>query len=194
MFDSLDLIKNVERVYDSDTSFQFLKDFERVLEELGLYVFPNWIEGELLEGPNIERHWVTCKFMWPRDQMPDPMGGKRLLEYDCKIKYIKSTIIEPRKIKKPSDMRPDGSNKGKLDEKPVWVVEVQMPRRLITYIYNGYQRHLDDFTDPLMPNSNDLDQAEPEGEDDLGTESADNTGGDESLEDDYNDLDVEGST
>ena len=39
MEDVYDLIKNVEQVYDSNTSFQVLKDFERVLEELDIYVF-----------------------------------------------------------------------------------------------------------------------------------------------------------
>ena len=39
----------------------------------------------LLEGPNIERHWVTCSFFWDAENMPDPMGGKRLLDYDCKV-------------------------------------------------------------------------------------------------------------
>lgn len=193
MFDTLDLIKNVEYVYNSDTSFQYLKDFERVFEELGLYVFSNWMDGELLEGPNIERHWVTCKFMWPREQMPDPMGGKRLLDYDCKIRYIKSTIIEPRQIKKPSDMRPGGSKKGKLDEKPVWVVEVQMPRRLITYIYNGYQRQQDDLIEPTLQGEDSLDDAGPEDteletSEDEGAEDTEGGAGANDLEDALDDL------
>ena len=38
MQDILDVIKNVENIYDSDTSFTVLKDFERVLDELDLCV------------------------------------------------------------------------------------------------------------------------------------------------------------
>ncbi len=34
MEDIYDLVKNVETIYDSDTSFQILKDFERVLDEV----------------------------------------------------------------------------------------------------------------------------------------------------------------
>ena len=90
MEDVYDLIKNVDAVYSSNTSFQVLKDFERVLEELDLYVYKNWQDGELLAGPEISRHWVTCKFMWDREDMPDPMGAKRLSEYDCKIGYSKT--------------------------------------------------------------------------------------------------------
>lgn len=137
MEDIYDLIKNVEMVYDSDTSFQILKDFERVLDELDLYVYKNWGEGELLEGPKIDRHWITCKFMWPRSQMPDPMGAKRLVEYDCKIGYKKDYIIKPRKIRKPDDIRP-GTKKGKLDRHAIWIVEIEMPKKLIADIYSSY--------------------------------------------------------
>jgi hypothetical protein len=49
MHDIYDIIKNVETVYDSNTSFQVLKDFERVIDELGIYVYQNWDEGELAE-------------------------------------------------------------------------------------------------------------------------------------------------
>ena len=145
MEDIYDLIKNVDAVYSSNTSFQVLKDFERVLEELDLYVYKNWQEGELLAGPEISRHWVTCKFMWDREDMPDPMGAKRLSEYDCKIGYSKSYIIKPRKIRTPDDVRP-GSKKGKLDKHPVWIVEIQMPKKLIADIYTGYIE--DAFIDP----------------------------------------------
>lgn len=130
MQDVLDIIKNLESVYDSNTAFQVLKDFERVLDDLDIYVYKNWEDGEIASGPNIDRHWVTCTFMWKKDNMPDPMGGKRLLDYDCKVKYIKSSLIQPRKIRKPDDIRP-GTKKGKLDRIPVWLVEIQMPKSLI---------------------------------------------------------------
>ena len=138
MQDVMDIIKNIESIYDSNTSFQVLKDFERVLDHLDIYVYKNWKDGELCEGPNIERHWVTCCFMWPHEDMPDPMGGKRLLDYDCKVSYEKSHLIVPRKIKEPDDIRP-GTKKGKLDRKPIWVVTIKMPKRLIADIYTGYR-------------------------------------------------------
>ena len=83
MRDVLDIITNIESIYESDTALSVLKDFERVLDELDLYVYANWEDGELVEGPKIERHWVKASFMWPKDKMPDPAGGKRLLDYDC---------------------------------------------------------------------------------------------------------------
>jgi hypothetical protein len=136
MEDIYDLVKNVESVYSSNTSFQVLKDFERVIDDLDVYVYSNWEDGELLSGPDITRHWVTCKFMWDRQNMPDPMGGKRLLDYDCKVSFKKSYMIKPRKIRKPDDVRP-GTKKGKLDKHPIWIVEIQMPKKLLAEIYAG---------------------------------------------------------
>lgn len=137
MKDILEVIKNVEGIYNSNTAFQVLKDFERVLDELDLYVYDNWKDGEVVSGPAISRHWVVCSFMWPRNKMPDPMGGKRLLDYDCKVKYKKDSLITPRKIRDPDDIRP-GTKKGKLDRSSIWVVEIQMPKKLIADIYTGY--------------------------------------------------------
>ena len=85
MHDVLDIVKNIENIYESDILFSVPKDFERVPDELDPYVYENWEDGELVRGPNIERHWVSREFMWPRDKMSDPAGGKRLVDYDCKV-------------------------------------------------------------------------------------------------------------
>jgi len=149
MHDVLDIIRNVQNLYAVGPTLGILKDFERVLDELDLYVYDNWKDGELAEGPNIERHWISCKFFWPREKMPDPMGGKRLLDYDCKIKYQKSYLIEPRKIRKPDDIRP-GTKKGKLDRKPIWIVEIMMPKKLVADIYGTYSQMKDLVAEPAQ--------------------------------------------
>lgn len=159
MYDSLDIIKNIETIYDSNNSFNVLKDFERVLDHLDLYVYENWSEGELAEGPKIDRHWVTCSFMWPVDKMPDPMGGKRLLDYDCKVRYKKTSLIVPRKIEKPDDVRP-GTKKGKLDREPIWVVEIQMPKNLIMDIYSGYMQDVNLSADADASQGSEIQPAE----------------------------------
>ena len=147
MQDVMDIVKNVEGIYESDTAFSVLKDFERVLDELDLYVYENWEDGELASGPNIEKHLVSCEFMWPKYKMPDPMGGKRLLDYDCKVSYKKSSLLKPRKIRKPDDIRP-GSKKGKLDREPIWLVNITIPKDLILNIYSGYKEQLDFIKEP----------------------------------------------
>ena len=163
MQDTLDIIKNIDNLYNSDTAFAVLKDFERVLDELDLYVYENWEDGELAIGPKIDRHWVTCSFIWDRENMPDPMGAKRLTDYDCKVKYKKDSVLVPRKIKKPEDMRP-GTKKGKLDRKPVWLVEIQMPISLIGDIYGGTREQMAQAVEPAvapnpMQEPQDADQA-----------------------------------
>lgn len=150
MYNMIDVVKNIDTVYSSNTSFQVLKDFERVIDELDVYVYDNWKEGELVAGPKMERHWVTCTFMWPRDKMPDPMGGKRLLDYDCKIAFKKDYYAEPKKIEKPDDMRP-GTKKGKLERKPIWLVEIQMPKKLIFDIYQGSFNDIETSTEMSVP-------------------------------------------
>lgn len=138
MQDIKDVIKTIENVYETDTAFTILKDFERVLDELNLYVYDNWVEGELAQGPDMRRHFVTCTFMWPRDKMPDPEGGKRLVDYGCKVFYKKDVYVYPRKVLQPGDLRP-GTKKGKLDQLPIWLVEIRMPKELIKTIYSGYE-------------------------------------------------------
>ena len=137
MYDILDVIKNIDDLYENNTSLAVLKDFERVLDELDMYVYENWEDGELAYGPQVDRHWITAAFMWPADKMPNPVAGKRLTEIGCRVKYEKTHIIEPRKIRSADDFRP-GTKKGKLDRKPVWVVEIQMPKKVAFDMYKGY--------------------------------------------------------
>ena len=47
MHDVLDIIRNVQSLYAVGPTLTILKDFERVLDELDVYVFANWEEGEL---------------------------------------------------------------------------------------------------------------------------------------------------
>jgi hypothetical protein len=136
MHDVLDIIRNVQSLYAVGPTLSILKDFERVLDELDVYVFQNWEEGELLSGPVDSRHFVTCSFMWPADKMPDPTGGKRLLDRGCKVTYAKDELLKPREIKSPEDYRP-GTTKGKIDAHDIWVVEIKMPKELIGNFKHG---------------------------------------------------------
>lgn len=141
MYDILDVIKNIDDIYENNTSLAILKDFERVLDEMDMYVYENWEDGELAYGPQVDRHWITAGFMWPREKMPNPIAAKRLIDLGCKVKYETSHIIEPRKIRKPDDIRP-GTKKGRLDRHPVWIVEIQMPKKVAFDIYRGYMDKL----------------------------------------------------
>ena len=74
--------------------------------------------------------------MWPLDKMPDPVGGKRLIDKGCKVTYKKDELMKPRVIKTPDDYRP-GTTKGKIDAHDIWVVEIRMPKELIGNMKHG---------------------------------------------------------
>jgi len=127
----------IKDIYMSDGSLTTLLDFEGVLDEIDLYAFKNWILGELVEGPEVTRYTVACTFMWPGHLMPDPKGARRLLPFDCKIKFKKTKMKVPRKVEDEGDFRPGGIKKPVLDEMPVWLVEITMPKDLIADIRSG---------------------------------------------------------
>jgi hypothetical protein len=144
MYDIVKIIENVKTIYESNTHMRVLKDFERVIDELDMYVFENWKSGELISGPNVSRHTVECSFMWPREEMPNPTAGKRLLDYGCKVSYKKDFLRKPRKIESPDDYRP-GTKKGKIDQHPIWIVSIDMPKQLMFDMYKGYMRETDEY-------------------------------------------------
>ena len=131
-------IESVKKIYMSDASLSMLCDFERVLDNMDFYAFPNWRLGELVEGPIVRRYWVTCKFMWPLDRMPDPAAPKRLLPYGARITYTKDKVKIPVKIETSSDYRTnENSRKGKLVDFPIWYVEIMLPKKLLSDIKQG---------------------------------------------------------
>ena len=127
---------NIKNIYMSEGSLLTLLDYERVLDELDLYAFANWEIGELVAGPEISKYRVSCTFLWPEKLMPDPRGARRLLPFDCDVKYKKTTMKVPVRIDDPSDYRP-GTHKAKIIEKKVWLVEITMPKSLMSDIRTG---------------------------------------------------------
>ena len=138
MADIKDIINNIEQVYGSNNALNILKDFERVIDELDIYVYENWIEGELYQGPKESRYFVECTFMWPAEKMPEPRGGTRLTEYGCKVQVAETVLTKVRKIRKPDDIRP-GTRKGKIDMFPVYLIKILMPKKLMHDINRGYK-------------------------------------------------------
>jgi hypothetical protein len=154
-----DVIENTKDIFMTDSSLTTLLDFERVLDELDTYVFANWKDGELVEGPVYEKYFVTCTFMWPYKLMPDPRGGERLLDYDCEVYYAKDELEYPIKVETPDDFEP-GTKMPKLAKKPVWLVTIVMPKKLMQEIQQG-SLDLESATLDLE----DIEKAYEEGED-----------------------------
>lgn len=134
--DLKNIIQNTKDIYMSDSTVVTLMDFERVLDEIDLYVFKNWKKGELVDGPEYEKYFVTCTFMWPMKHMPDPRGGERLLDYGCTVRYKKDQLTYPVKVKDPKDFKP-GTKVPKMKHSPIWLVEITMPKKLMQDITQG---------------------------------------------------------
>lgn len=159
--DIKDILQNVKDIYMTDSSLNTLLNFERVIDELGLYAFANWQKGELVEGPVYEKYFVTCTFMWPYTMMPDPHGAERLLNYDCEVTYKKDTLVYPTKIEGPEDYK-DGTKVAKPQQSKIWLVSITMPKNLISEITRG-SLELEDETIDLE----DIETAYEEGDDEM---------------------------
>lgn len=131
-----DLLDNTKDILLTGSAVSTLLDFERVLDELDLYTFANWKQGELVEGPVYEKYFVKCTFMWPYSKMPDPRGAARLSDYECDITYRKDTFEHPKKVKSPNDFKP-GTKVPQLVKSPIWLVEIVMPKKLMQDIEQG---------------------------------------------------------
>lgn len=127
----------IRKISETNTLLDMLLEFEKILDDCDLYAYKNWILGELVEGPQLSRHWVSAKFMYPQHQMPDPDGAKRLLARGFLVQYHKDTLITPVKVKSFDDikveMRPDGTQryKTKTKSEPVWIVQIHIPRKFV---------------------------------------------------------------
>ena len=74
--------------------------------------------------------------MYPYKLMPDPRGAERLLDYNCQVRFRKTTFKYPVEVKDPSDFVPS-THMPKLVTKPIWLVEIVMPKQLMKDIHKG---------------------------------------------------------
>lgn len=131
-----EILNNIKSIYMTDSSLETLLDYERVLDEMDLYSYRNWKLGELVEGPIYEKYFVTCKWMFPYRKMPDPRGAMRLLNYGCEVFYEENTFEFPIDVKSPDDFKP-GTKVPRLVSKPIWIVSIVMPKKLMSEIQQG---------------------------------------------------------
>lgn len=131
------VIDNLKSTASRNSALETLMDFERVLDNTGIYGYKNWMDGQVVEGPGIEKYWVTVTLMWPAKKMPDPEGAERLLRIGAKVYYAKDQFISAAKLRKPEDsMGPDGADgkrpgqqRAKQVITDVWLVTIEIPRK-----------------------------------------------------------------
>ena len=134
--DFTSIVDTIKNIYMSDGAMNTLLDFERVLDEADVYAFRNWINGELVQGPEIGRYSCTCTFMWPYKLMPDPRATIRLANVGCNVKLLKSQLEVPIAVTSYEDFQ-SGSRYPKMQENQVWFMQIEIPFELMDDIKEG---------------------------------------------------------
>lgn len=124
------ILQNVKDIYMSESSLEALLDMERVLDKLDLYAFKNWKKGEVVKGPIFEKYFVSIVLMWPYKKMPDPRGARRLLDFNCEVKFKKDHLEYPIRVKNYDDFKP-GTKVPKIGKSRIWLVSITMPKSLM---------------------------------------------------------------
>lgn len=137
MIDIDTIYSTLDDVYSSENILDILVEFERVFDDLDVYVYKNWIKGEIVEGPKIDRYWITVTLMYPYKLMPDPEGALRLTDHGCKVVYSQDELKYVGRVT-AEDQATDAdrtNQMGKIEPKllksKVWLVEVTMPRHFV---------------------------------------------------------------
>jgi hypothetical protein len=133
-----------KRLSDSTSLTDVLIQMEDFIDSLDIYVFKNWFEGEVVDGPEIRRYWVSMTLKYDYEQMPDPAGAERLIRHGVKVTYRRAKEETAVEIESPDDYEP-ATRKPKMEQKDIWLLEVQIPRRFIEELDDSdLEIHVDD--------------------------------------------------
>ena len=145
----MDILNNdfINNLDDSDSLVDVLMNMENFLDSLDIYVFKNWFEGEIVDGPNVSKYWVSMSLYYEYDNMPDPEGAMVLEEHGAKVKYslrkLEDTEIKPDTMDVTSINQVYDLNGGQdvygqdssyistnrtPNTKNVWIVDIKIPR------------------------------------------------------------------
>lgn len=144
--DQKEAVLNLEEIIGDDTSLEILMQVDKFLDEFGVYAFKNWMEGEIIQGPEIERHWITVTLMYPYEKMPDPSAVKRIQNKGGQVYYAEEEFISAAKLVSPDDVEltmgdpnspiPAGPRAKKVKSR-VWLVRLELPRLMINRVSNN---------------------------------------------------------
>jgi len=138
MTTDLDSIKKtLVSISKGETLLDTLLEFERTLDNAEVFAYQNWILGELVEGPFIERYWYKTTWMYPYAKMPDPNGGLRLTKIGAKVGFRKGIFKKPVKVTGPQDWADPETKRAKMSEHEIWLVSIDLP---IKYINRGLEQ------------------------------------------------------
>jgi hypothetical protein len=127
------IYKNLDTIHNSPNVVDTLVEIDRILDRMDVYAYENWIQGEIVDGPFVERHWVEMTLMYPVKMMPNPDAAMRLIKNGCKVTFGKETLETFAKVEKPEDVvtGADGQRVPRTVKKPVWLVTIRIPKSLL---------------------------------------------------------------
>jgi len=127
------IYKNLDNIHRSPNVIDTLSEIDRVLDRMDIYAYENWIKGEIVDGPFVERHWVELTLMYPQKMMPNPDAAMRLINNGCKVQFGKDVLTVFKKVKNTDDLAEDadGNRIPKLIKKTVWLVNLRIPVSLL---------------------------------------------------------------
>lgn len=128
------IYQNLDRIHNSPNVIDILVEVDRVLDRMDVYAYENWISGEVVDGPFVERHWVDLTLMYPSKKMPNPDAAMRLVKNGCKVKYGKDALETFVKVKSSDDIvtnEETGERTPRTISKQVWLVNLRIPKSLI---------------------------------------------------------------
>lgn len=130
---------DIEKLEDSNYLLDILIQMENVLDSLDMYVYRNWYDGAVVEGPVVRRHWVSFSLLYPHHKMPDPRAALRLLKHGVQVEF--------NSVKREQSGEP-GHADYEPDKDTDWLVKITIPRRLLDQI-EGVD--LEDYDDEVNP-------------------------------------------
>lgn len=130
-----EIAATISNVKKNRNALDILLEIEGIFDNLHLYAYENWINGEVIKGPIISKYWVELYLLYPESQMPNPDGALRLLKHGCYVFFKKDTLTSNVKIKTPDDLTQadsaDGKQRPKTKKMPVYIAKIVIPRHLL---------------------------------------------------------------
>lgn len=123
--------KNISKLAVDVVALDILMSIDQILNDIGVYTYANWIDGELVDGPHISRHWVESTWMWPKKKMPNPDGAMRLYKKGVIVTYEKDQFLKVVKVTDPNDIKNQTTKKAKESTHDVWCVTLKIPRKMV---------------------------------------------------------------
>lgn len=123
----------IQDLYKNESYLDILMNIDDFFDILNIYIFPNWFDAEVVDM-KCYKHYTNIILKQPKDKMPHPKGGVTLSKYDCLVKYKETNEYLPKEVKGVIDLEinpKNGKKAAKMEKKPIWLVDIMIPNRLI---------------------------------------------------------------